>query len=129
MARELVAWAGEVDSYARAALDSALVSLSNGPGFVCRNRYGAEDGFVSEHGFANAVDIAGMTLADGRTVSVETDWPEATTPEGKLLRQSHGSACGRFTTVLGPEANAEHRDHLHFDLGCHGQTCTARICE
>ena len=22
-----------------------------------------------------------------------------------------------------------HRNHLHFDLGCHGKTCTYRICE
>lgn len=129
VAGELVAWAAEVDAYAAAALDSGLVALSNGPGFVCRNRYGAEDGFVSEHGFANAVDIAGLTLADGRVISVKADWPRATTPEGKLLRQSHGAACGKFTTVLGPEANADHEDHLHFDLGCHGQTCTAQICE
>ena len=105
------------------------MALSNGPGFVCRNRYGAEDGFVSEHGFANAVDIAGLTLADGRVISVKADWPGARTPEGKLLRFSHGAACGKFTTVLGPEANADHEDHLHFDLGCHGQRCTAQICE
>ncbi|MBA4782458.1 MAG: extensin family protein [Rhizobiales bacterium] len=34
----------------------------------------------------------------------------------------------RFTTVSGPDVNAQHRDHLHLDLGCHGASCTALIC-
>jgi hypothetical protein len=38
------------------------------------------------------------------------------TPEGKFLHAIHADACGIFGTVLGPEANAAHRDHLHLDL-------------
>ncbi len=94
---------------------------------MCRNRYSAADGFVSEHGFANALDVVGFTLDNGQTITVDGDW--AGTPEGRLLRLAHGAACGRFTTVLGPEANADHKDHFHLDLGCHGQSCTAQICE
>lgn len=129
MAGALADWAGEVDVYAKAALDSPVATLNTGTSFMCRNRYSASDGFVSEHGFANAIDLTGFTLDDGQTINVEADWMPATAPEGRLLRQAHGAACGRFTTVLGPEANADHEDHLHLDLGCHGQTCTAQICE
>lgn len=129
MATALADWAGEVDAYARAALDSALAALATGTSYLCRARVGGAEQFTSEHGFANAVDIVGFTLADGRSVIVKDDWLPAATPEAKLLRQSHGAACGKFTTVLGPEANADHEDHLHLDLGCHGQTCTAQICE
>lgn len=129
MATALVDWAGDVDAYAKAALDSELVALQTGTSFMCRARVGGGEQFTSEHGFANAVDLVGFTLADGRSIVVEDDWLPATTPEAKLLRQSHGAACGKFTTVLGPEANADHEDHLHLDLGCHGQTCTAQICE
>jgi hypothetical protein len=28
----------------------------------------------------------------------------------------HDGACKAFGTVLGPAANAAHRDHLHFDM-------------
>nr|WP_244505655.1 extensin family protein [Methyloceanibacter stevinii] len=28
----------------------------------------------------------------------------------------HGDACKVFWTVLGPEANAAHRDHFHLDM-------------
>jgi hypothetical protein len=34
----------------------------------------------------------------------------------KFLRELHAGACGVFGTVLGPEANAAHRNHFHFDL-------------
>ncbi|SMQ85620.1 Uncharacterized conserved protein [Devosia lucknowensis] len=129
MAGALADWAGEVDAYANAALDSPIATLDTGTSMMCRNRNGGDEGFVSEHGFANAVDVIGFTLADGRSIAVEADWSAAASPEGKLLRQAHGAACGRFTTVLGPDANAEHEDHFHLDLGCHGQTCTAQICE
>ncbi len=129
MAGALADWVREVDAYATAALDSPLVTLDTGTSMMCRNRNGADDGFVSEHGFANALDVVGFTLEDGRSIGVEADWLPAAALEGKLLRQAHAAACGRFTTVLGPEANAEHEDHLHLDLGCHGQTCTAQICE
>ena len=129
MAGALADWAGAVDAYARAALDSPLASLETGTSMMCRNRNGGEEGFMSEHGFANALDLVGFTLADGRRIAVEADWLPASAPEGKLLRQAHGAACGHFTTVLGPEANAEHADHLHLDLGCHGQSCMAQICE
>jgi hypothetical protein len=122
-AEAFVDWVGEVD---RAA---GIAEVLTGTSYMCRNRVGDGDGFVSEHGFANAIDVLGFTLSDGTGISVEADWDAATSPAGKLLRQAHGAACGRFTTVLGPEANAEHADHFHLDLGCHGQSCTARICE
>ena len=129
MAGALADWVGEVDAYASAALESAVARIDTGTSMMCRNRNGGDEGFVSEHGFANAVDVVGLTLADGRSITVEADWLPAGSVEGRLLRQAHGAACGRFTTVLGPEANEEHADHFHLDLGCHGQTCTARICE
>lgn len=129
MASALPGWVADVDGYAQAMLGSRLAELSTGTSYMCRNRNNAEDGFTSEHGFANAVDVTGLVLEDGRSIGVEGDWQPATAPEGRLLRLAHDAACGGFTTVLGPEANAEHRDHLHLDLGCHGASCTARICE
>lgn len=38
------------------------------------------------------------------------------TPEGKFLQAVHADACETFGTVLGPEANHAHHDHLHLDL-------------
>jgi len=33
-----------------------------------------------------------------------------------LLRLIHADACNTFETVLGPHANAAHRDHFHLDM-------------
>ena len=129
MASALPDWVETVDGYAEAMLESRLAQVDTGTSYMCRNRNNASGGFTSEHGFANAVDVTGFTLEDGRRIGVEANWLPATAPAGRLLRLAHDAACSGFTTTLGPEANAEHGDHLHLDLGCHGKSCTARICE
>ena len=35
---------------------------------------------------------------------------------GMLLRSIHADSCKTFETVLGPHANAAHRDHFHLDM-------------
>ncbi|WP_160300112.1 extensin family protein [Devosia limi] len=129
MASALPAWVEAVDLYALATADAGIDSITIGTSHMCRNRNNASSGFTSEHGFANAIDVVGFTLANGETIALEADWLPAAAPKGRLLRFAHDAACTGFTTVLGPEANADHEDHLHLDLGCHGQSCTARICE
>ena len=42
------------------------------------------------------------------------DW--GTKDWGPALRRTYAAACGRFGTVLGPEANPLHGDHLHLDV-------------
>lgn len=42
------------------------------------------------------------------------------TPRQRFLREVHDSACKRFGTSLGPEANEAHRNHLHIDLADRG---------
>lgn len=129
MASALPDWVASVDGYAVAALGSPLAEVVTGTSYMCRKRNNAREGFTSEHGFANAVDVTGFTLEDGRAIDVTANWLPAAEPEGRLLRLAHDAACAGFTTTLGPEANAEHHDHLHLDLGCHGKSCTAQICE
>lgn len=126
----LAGWIAEIDRYARGALGTGLASIDAGTAYQCRGRNNADTGPLSEHGFANAVDITGFHFADGSAIKVETDWqsPPVTGP-AQFLAFAHASACARFTTVLGPEANELHHDHLHLDLGCHGATCTFRLCE
>jgi hypothetical protein len=41
----------------------------------------------------------------------------------------HGGACSIFTTVLGPNYDANHRDHFHLDLARHGRDGEGRICK
>lgn len=82
--------------------------------YSCRRLYGRDDGPFSEHATANAIDIAGFRLADGRRVSVLRDWPTAG-PEADFLADVRDGACRLFSTVLSPDYNAAHADHLHLD--------------
>lgn len=128
MATALADWLAELDRYAHATLETGIEALSGGTGFQCRSRNNAAGARLSEHAYANAFDIMAFRLEDGRVFSVELGWEEEG-EEGTFLRHAHALACARFTTVLGPEANALHRDHFHLDLGCHGASCTYRLCE
>ena len=84
--------------------------------YSCRNVNNQQFGRRSEHATANAVDVAGFVLADGREISVLRDWGFRT-PEGRFLDRIHSGACDHFAMVLGPNANEQHRDHFHFDQG------------
>lgn len=114
-------WLGEAGAPILAAqLDSPLDTLSTGPGFECRGRNGDGSAKISEHGYGNAVDITTLRMRDGKVINVVGS---------KLFDGFRTSACGYFTTVLGPGSNAAHEKHFHFDLGQHGKSGNYRICE
>ena len=72
---------------------------------------------LSEHGYANAVDIGAFVLADGRRVAVLGGWNGDDADVRRFLRAVHAGGCSRFQIGLGPDANAFHANHLHFDMG------------
>jgi hypothetical protein len=127
-ARRFTTWLSDIAAPVIMALAPAkLQSLSTGPGYECRNRNGDASGKISEHGFGNAVDIAGITLANRIRIEV----PDVADPQSthhRLLMALRVSACGYFTTVLGPGSDAAHASHYHFDLGQHGKSGNYRIC-
>jgi hypothetical protein len=130
MATALPEWLDSVDGYVAAHEKTHIAEVNVGTSYMCRDRVtGTKNDTPSEHGFADAMDVIGFTLEDGRRIDVETAWPGTEEEGSRLIRFAHDAACTVFTTVLGPEANALHHDHLHVDLGCHGKTCTARLCE
>jgi len=129
MATNLPAWAEMVDGYLQAQQNTGLAELSVGTSFLCRETAGGDTERVSEHGFANALDVAGFKLNNGDNIVVQSDWPKDDAPEGRFLQFAHDAACSMFATTLGPEANQEHSDHFHLDMGCHGGNCEARLCQ
>ncbi|WP_010138598.1 extensin-like domain-containing protein [Oceanicola sp. S124] len=81
--------------------------------YACRPRNNRKGARISEHGKGRAVDIAAIRLNNGKDLVVLDDWGSGR--KGRILERAHAAACGPFGTVLGPEANALHRDHFHFD--------------
>jgi hypothetical protein len=83
--------------------------------YSCRGMNGDSSARISEHAFGNALDIAGFTLVDGRTITVKDGWHGAPEEQG-FLHDVQSAACTMFTTVLAPGSNAYHYDHMHVDL-------------
>ncbi len=203
LAAGLARWLDDVVQVeAKAAFASTVAAIANGTSYACRNRNGDTSGKLSEHAFANALDIPTFRLTNGRTVAVLDHWgptiadieselarkaaenakaeaerqqklaaeaaaqpagtqppqppsppaPEQAeppaqlvmptqkrgslrvrlpqhapkTPEARFLQRIHAGACPIFGTVLGPEANQAHHDHLHVDQAKRG---TTNFCE
>ena len=108
----------EVQPVARQLFGQPVRSITSYGSYACRNIIGSKywGGVRSQHATANAVDIAGFTLADGRAISVRAHWRDQT-DVGRFLRTVHARACPYFRVALGPDYNAAHHDHFHLDRG------------
>jgi hypothetical protein len=95
---------------------TAVTGLEHFGSYSCRNVYGRPHATRSRHATAEAWDLAGFVLADGRRIRVVRDW-QTVDPEAAFLREVRDGACRFFDGVLSPDYNAAHRDHLHFDRG------------
>ncbi len=116
LADTLEGWARfGVDRAAQQILGAPLSQIETFGSYACRNVAGSSR--RSAHSRAEAVDVSAFILRDGRRVSVLDDWSEGTQAERTFLRTVRESACKRFGTVLSPEYNAAHRDHLHLEMG------------
>lgn len=102
---------------ARRWLGADVRKIESFGSFACRPVNGQAGNRLSEHGRANAIDIAAFQLGDGRRISVRDGWNADDPNIRGFLRALHRAGCSRFSVVLGPDANAMHHDHFHFDMG------------
>jgi len=116
LAAALYIWEREVVAPAAEVLESPVARIEMIGAYACRNIYGRAEGRISEHATANAVDISGFRLENGRVVSVLRGW-EAEGADAAFLKAVRDGGCGLFQGVLSPDYNAAHRDHLHLDMG------------
>ena len=121
---------------AQTHMRSRVARIEHLGSYACRNIYGQDGRRRSQHATADALDIAGFVFEDGRRVRVLGDWSspmEAAAGEtagdtaggteaAAFLQAVRDGACRWFDAVLGPDYNAAHADHFHFDRG------PARIC-
>ena len=117
LALALSVWRRQVvEPAARQMLGADVIQIDHMGTYACRpvnNRAGARP---SAHSRAAAFDFAGVRLRDGRRITVLADWNDGG-PEGAFLKRIRDEGCRVFGTVLSPEYNAEHRDHLHLEPG------------
>ncbi len=102
-----------VDRAAHQLLGSGVRQVETMGSYSCRKVAGTDR--MSAHATGEAIDVSAFILEDGRRISVLDDWSRGTAAEREFLRLAHQSACKRFGTVLGPDYNAAHANHLHVE--------------
>ncbi|WP_315718913.1 MULTISPECIES: extensin family protein [unclassified Bradyrhizobium] len=103
-------------------LGSPIAALDNFDSYQCRGRNNVAGAQMSEHGRANALDVRGFKLADGRMIELT----DRTQPRDLREAVLH-SVCTHFSTVLGPDSDWYHEDHIHLDLA--ERRSNYRICQ
>jgi hypothetical protein len=100
-------------------LGQNVARIEQGGTYNCRkmSRYS----LVSEHSYANAIDIRSVTLQSGRKLTILHGFGKvgapALRPEARFLRAVASRLYdeGAFSVVLTPFFDALHRDHIHLD--------------
>ena len=107
MAESIAEWVRSDLGKAAADHGSSLRALITSTSYDCRPRNGIKGAKISEHGRGNAMDLAGLKLANGTVIDLTRP-----TDSKELRDKARASACTRFTTVLGPGADAHHENHI-----------------
>jgi hypothetical protein len=123
MALALASFERVLQEEAERILHSPVVRIDQIGTYVCRE-VAAYPGTVSEHSYANAIDIGRFVLKNGRSIEVLRDFDVSidgsppTKPSGQFLRTVSRRANDEdiFSHVLTPFFNATHRNHFHLDL-------------
>lgn len=119
VAAGMAVWEWEViQPAARRILGQRVDAIEHIGTYNCRQIRGG--GALSQHATANAIDIGAFVLGDGTKVSVLDDWTKGG-KKAQFLRAVRDGSCGLFSTVLSPDYNAAHANHLHLDQAAQGE--------
>ena len=121
MALALADFEQVVQEEAERELGSRVARIEHLGTFNCRKM--ALYDLISEHSYANGIDIRRLVLADGRVVDVlkhfrpeDADAPDV---RGTFLRKLANRLFDEqvFSNVVTPYFDSAHRNHIHVDLG------------
>ena len=115
LAEQLADWMrAKVEPAAEKAYGQKLTGLRIAASYACRTRDNIAGAKLSEHAHGAAIDISAFRIGD-RWIEVGPAW-RAGGADQAFLATVRTSACGPFTTVLGPGSDSFHTDHFHLDI-------------
>jgi hypothetical protein len=118
LARQFARWTREsVQPAAEQWFGTRVARIETFGTYSCRGVNGRPGARLSEHAFANAVDVSAFVLGDGRRITVQAGWNGEDERVQRFLRQIHQGGCRRFNIGLSPDSDAYHYNHIHFDMG------------
>lgn len=103
-----------VQPQAEAIYGSRVVRIEHLGTVNCRRIGNGDTGAWSEHATGNGIDVSAFVLGNDRRIEVRRDW-KGRAEDAAFLRAVRDEACRSFATVLSPDYNAAHADHLHLD--------------
>lgn len=121
MALGLARFEAVLNQEAEAQLGEKVARVEQGGTYSCR-RMARFANLVSEHSYANAIDIRSVVLKSGKKLTVLAHFgkldAEPKRVEARFLRQVSRRLYdeGAFSVVLTPFFDSLHRDHFHLDL-------------
>lgn len=124
-AEGLARWASEVQVAAQRSFGKPVAALDLGGTYVCRGQNHDVDAKLSEHAFADAIDVMAFTVTGRPQVIVRESVSDSA--EADFLKVTRAKACTFFRTVLGPGSSATHANHFHLDE--RERTAGHRLCE
>lgn len=99
MALALSQWSKDtLQPAARDVFSSNVTRIVSASGYSCRNRYGLAGERLSEHALANAIDIGGFALDNGKVVKLSTGWGPTERDRvaaAKAEREAKSEAAGK----------------------------------
>lgn len=126
VAEALARWAQEaVAVEADRLLLHPLKRILIGTSYECRSQNRQAGAKLSEHAFANAVDVMGFEFEKRASIAIAPRSDES--PEALFQAAVRTKACAYFNTVLGPGSDAAHANHLHLDL--RERRTSGRMCQ
>lgn len=116
MALAMVRFEALAQSWALRYLKQKIVRVRHAGSYNCREMRNYP-GWVSEHSYANALDLKSFELQDGKVLTVKDDYASPG-PSGQFFRALAKSLVDNqvFSVVLTPNFDGLHKRHLHLDL-------------
>ena len=111
-------FAREANKIALDQVGSKISQIDHLGSFACRNIYHRQNARLSEHATADALDISGFRLQNGRKITVLQGWQQA--ENQAWLRATLAAGCHYYGNGLGPEYNAAHANHFHLGMRGYG---------
>lgn len=104
LAASLQTWMkAHVQPLAKRHLGTNIVQINTMSSYACRNRYGAKSAPLSQHAFANAIDIRGFVTAKGHLLDVEQHWGPTTKELAAFQASQPAAAPAPIVTAAIPD--------------------------
>jgi hypothetical protein len=94
---------------AKRALRSGVARILGASGYACRNVYNLPNRNLSQHAFANAIDVSAFQLRNGRIITVRKGWGPTRRDKRRQAEKIAAAARARLRKVSNAQQSASRK--------------------